>query len=96
MELLMLIVTHLPIVDLLTNGLQQATGNPALDGAGLAYDVGQALLGLRGIAVLAAKISDATPWTWDDGPAHGLLGATTSAVAWFTRNIGALDAKPKK
>ena len=86
METLIMLLSHVPVVDLFSHGVS-AEPLPFL------YDIGQAVGALHLIAQGAVKLSEATPWTWDDGPAHAALGYATTAVAWLARIAGALQKK---
>ncbi len=86
MDAFITLLSHLPIVDLFAYGVSQAP-------AGFLYDVGQAIGGLHLVAKGFVAVSEATPWTWDDGPARGALGLTTSAMEWVARLGGAVNKK---
>ena len=86
MDTFITILSHFPVVDLLTYGVSQ-------DAGAFLYDVGQAVGGLHLAAKGFVTISEATPWTWDDGPAKGILGITTSAMEWVARLGGAVNKK---
>ncbi len=85
-ETILMLLSHVPVVDLLSHGVS-AEPLPFL------YDIGQAVGALHLIAQGAVKLSEATPWTWDDGPAHAALGYATTAVEWIARLGGALQKK---
>ena len=85
-SLLGVVVSHLPIVDLVTKGMD------ATSGGGFIYDVAQAMIGVKLIATGADKVAQMTPWKWDDGPARGALGFVTKTTAWIT----GLASTPKK
>lgn len=86
MELALMLLSHLPIVDLFANDLGQSTG-------GFIYDVGQAVAGLHALAKGIAWVSEKTPWEGDDAWGKKLLGMTTSAMEYVTRLGGALQKK---
>ena len=99
-EIVLMILSHVPVVDLLSHGVS-AEPLPFL------YDIGQAVGALQLIAQGAVKLSkamvelsEATPWTWDDGPAKAAAGYTTTALEyitdameWLARIGGALQKK---
>lgn len=80
------VVSHLPIIDLVTHGMDASSTG------GFMYDVAQAMIGIKLIATGADKLARATPWKWDDGPARGFLGFVTRVSAWVT----GLASTPKK
>ncbi len=89
-------ISYLPVLDILSHGFAGAdTGINALNSLAAGYDVGQLILGLHLIAKGFKKISEATPYTWDDGVAKGFLGFTTTALEVVSKYMGA-DTKEKK
>lgn len=86
MGFLMTLITHLPVADLLARGVET---NSSL---GFVYDVAQAAIALKLLATGAAKLAEATPWTWDDGPTKATLAWVTKATAWVT----GLTSTPRK
>ena len=99
-ETILMLLSHVPVVDLLSHGVS-AEPLPFL------YDIGQAVGALQLIAQGAVKLSrwvvklsEATPWTWDDGPAKAAVGYATTALEyitdameWLARIGGALQKK---
>lgn len=83
-ETVLMLASHLPIVDLFSNGMATSTG-------GFLYDVGQAVAGLHLFAKGVVAISEATPWEEDDIWARQLLGLTTSAMEFVARLGGAFQ-----
>ena len=84
MELILALLSYLPVADLFSHGVSSEPF-PFL------YDAGQAVGALHFVARGFVWLSEATPWKGDDGPAKAFLGWTTSAAEWVARLMGALQ-----
>lgn len=71
------ILLNLPWVDLIGSIV---TGDAPDTPAGQLYWLAQAVTGFHLIAKSLVKLSEVTPWTWDDGPAKALAGWLTTAL----------------
>ncbi len=85
-----MILSHVPVIDLIVHGIQ-APGSDLLTTGGFLYDVGQAVAGLHALARGAVWVSEKTPTERDDPWAKKFLGHTTSAMEWVARFGGALQ-----
>ena len=92
-EFILTVLSYVPVSDLFSHGLSLPRSGDVAGVLGLFYDVAQLIGGLHLIAQGFVKISEATPWVWDDSPARKAVAHTTSAMEWVARIMGALQKK---
>lgn len=89
MELFIMLLTQFPIVELFAHGvnIEGLLNNEPGAVVGFGYDIFQFGLALQGVlkgvqqfSKLLTKLSDETPWTFDDNWGKGLFGIVTTAL----------------
>ena len=98
LELVGAVVSHLPVVDLVTHGMAALPAGPEAsvgDLAAFGYDIGQLIaclnllaLGLTRFGNWIQQFSAATPWSWDDSWGRKIGAWALRGGALLARAVG--------